>query len=51
LNHALSKDGPKETGKKHPAFHGNKCFSTLAMEEALHCAVDKKEKGVNHVSK
>lgn len=34
----------------------NKCFSTLAMEEALHCAVEKKEslkkeKGANHGSK
>ena len=29
----------------------NKCFSTLALEEALHCAMDKKEKGVNHDSK
>jgi 2,4-dienoyl-CoA reductase-like NADH-dependent reductase (Old Yellow Enzyme family) len=33
----------------------NKCFSTLAMEEALHCAIEKKEslkkeKGVNHGS-
>ncbi len=37
--------------KKASCISCNKCFSTLAMEEALHCAMDKKEKGVNHDSK
>jgi 2,4-dienoyl-CoA reductase-like NADH-dependent reductase (Old Yellow Enzyme family) len=42
--------------KKAACISCNKCFSTLAMEEALHCAMDKKEsskkeKGANHGSK
>lgn len=37
--------------KKASCISCNKCFSTLAMKEALHCAADKNRKGESHVSK
>ena len=37
--------------KKASCISCNKCFSTLFMKEALHCAAKKKQKGVNNDSK